>query len=714
MIPLHDRLPSGGLIDRDRRLRFFFNGKSYYGYEGDSLASALLANSVHLTGRSFKYHRPRGIQGYGYEEPATLVQLEGLEDAANWPVTRVPLYEGLRARSINCWPGPAFDLGGVAQAFAQLLPAGFYYKTFMWPDWHLFEPLIRKAAGLGQAPTREAKDLHYESRHHHCDVLVIGAGPAGLMAAMTAGAAGADVLLVDDDLRVGGRLLSETAEIDGEPAEHWLKGVEDRLRAMPSVQYLPQATAWAYHDHNLIMVTERAPAAPHVFQRTWRVRAKEVVLASGAIERPLVFENNDRPGVMLASAARGYAKRYGVRAGGKAVFFANNDSAWRAAFELAAAGVTVASIVDIRADVTPDLAQQAHEKDIDVHLDSHVATALGHKHIRGVKIGSQGNKTLKQVDCDLLCVSGGWNPAVHLFSQSRGSLKYHPSLTSFVPDQTAQRVRVAGSANGTFDLASCLRDGMAAGLEAGRAAGFEAGSLPLPNSTEGFSYGIEPHWGPQDQDSAGKKAFVDVQNDVTVADLDLAVREGFGAVEHAKRYTTTGMGIDQGKTGNINAIGILSGITGTELDQVGTTTFRPPYVPIEFGAVVGARPGPEILVYRHTPMTQWHKDQGAEMYEAGARWRRPGYYPKDDETWLQAAIREAEAVRNRLGVYDGSPLGKYVIKGPDALKLLELVYTNDWANLKPQRGRYGLMLTDDGLILDDGVTFKLGDDHYLM
>ena len=713
MPPPGKRRACGGLIERTRPLDFTFDRKHNQGFEGDTLASALLANGVYLTGRSFKYHRPRGIQGSGYEEPATVVQLAGSEDATNMPVTRVALYDRLVATSINCWPSPNFDVGAVAQTVARLLPAGFYYKTFMWPHWHLFEPFIRRAAGLGRAPSSDPKALHYETRFDHCDVLVVGAGPAGLMAAQIGGRSGARVLLVDDDDRVGGRLLADGGTITGRPASDWISDIAEELDDLPNVTRLRNASAWAYHEHNFIMLTEQRPDEPHVFQRTRRIRAKQVIVATGAIERPIVFANNDRPGVMLASAARTYVNRYAVKPGVRTAVFSNNDSAWQAAVDLDAAGVTVVAIVDVRQHVADSLTEPFRSKGTEIHLGSVVKEAIGAKHVKAVRIASREGDGEKLIQCDLLCVSGGWNPAVHLFSQSRGTLRYDTTLATFVPHVPRENTLCAGSVNGKFDLAGCLSDGLQAGRAAVKACKLTPASVAAPQTVVGPGYHIEPFWGVGPAGS-GTKAFVDVQNDVTVADLELAAREGFAAVEHAKRYTTAGMGVDQGKTGNVNVIGVLAGIGRSEPRAVGTTTFRPPYVPVEFGAIAGHRPGPLVLSYRHTPMTQWHQDRGAVMYEAGARWRRPGYYPLPGESFQQTVNRESAAVRHGLGIYDGTPLGKFELRGPDALALLELVYTNRWADLIEGHGRYGLMLTDDGLILDDGVSFKLGDGHYLM
>ncbi len=705
------RLPSGGLIDRSRPVGFRFNGRAYSGFAGDTLASALIANGVSLTARSFKYHRPRGIVGAGHEEPGSLVELIGDEQSGNQPITTVRIREGLEARSVNCWPSPRFDLMAVNQLFSRFIPAAFYYKTFMWPNWHLFEPHIRRAAGLAAAPDTILHDGRYETRHRHCDILVVGAGPAGLMAALTAARGGADVLLVDDNAEPGGSLTGRKEEVDGRPAVQWVRETVRELDALPNVLRLESATAWAYREHNFVMVTERAPRAAHVFQRTWRVRAKRVIVATGAIERAMVFAGNDRPGVMMASAAETYINRYAVRPGRRAVIFTNNNSAYAVAADMRTAGIDVAAIVDSRKTI--DAAARSVAAGIEL-LDGHVvARSEGRSRVKAVRARPVDGGPERRIPCDLVAMSGGWNPAVHLFSQSRGALRYHGGIEAFVPAEPAQACSCAGSASGLFTLADALEDGAAAGQKALQACGIAVPDVAVPVANTQPPYAIEALWH-VDQDDPAAKSFVDIQNDVTLNDVHLAMREGFGAVEHVKRYTTAGMGIDQGKTGNINVIGAIANRAGRNLQDIGTTTFRSPYVPIEFGAVGGQREGAVVLPYRHTPVTQWHKNFGAQMYEAGARWRRPGYYPLKGESFQQTVDREALAARTGVAVYDGAPLGKFEIKGPDAGTLLDMLYTNLFSTLKTGMGRYGLMLTDDGTILDDGVTFKLADNHYLM
>jgi sarcosine oxidase subunit alpha len=705
------RLQSGGLIDRSRPIEFRFNGRKYTGFEGGTLASALIANGVSVTARSFKYHRPRGIIGAGHEEPASLVELVGDEQSANQPITTVMIREGLEVKSVNCWPSPRFDLMGVNQLFARFIPAAFYYKTFMWPDWHMFEPHIRRAAGLAGAPGKIKHDGGYETRHWHCDVLVVGAGAAGLMAALTAARSGARVLLADDNAEPGGSLLGQSALLDGEPATKWVRKVSEELKTLDNVIHLQNASAWAYREHNLVVVTERAPAEPHVFQRTWRVRAKQVIVAAGAIERALVFADNDRPGIMLASAVQTYINRYAVKPGRRAVVFTNNNGAYRVAADMRSAGIEIAAIVDSRPEIDNSLRTEWAE--VELCTGHVVARSRGRSRVKAAIIRSTNGGSERRISCDLIAVSGGWNPTVHLYSQSRGKLEFDTDIEAFVPGEPLQACQCAGSASGLFSLAEILGDGARKGRLATEACGMTPVHVDLPDAGPKEVYSIQALWHVE-QDNPTAKSFVDFQNDVTLNDVHLAMREGFGAVEHVKRYTTAGMGIDQGKTGNINVIGAIANRAGRDLRDIGTTTFRSPYVPIEFGAIGGQREGPVVLPYRHTPITGWHKEFGAEMYEAGARWRRPGYYPRSGESFQQTVNREALAVRTKVGVYDGAPLGKFEIKGPDAGKLLDMVYTNVFSTLKAGMGRYGLMLTDDGIILDDGVTFKLGDNHYLM
>lgn len=710
-----NRCANNGLIDRTKSLTFTFNGHQYSGFKGDTLASALLANGVDTISRSFKYHRRRGIQGAGCEDATSIVQICGANDAPNILATQQPLYPGLAAKSVNCWPSVDFDLGAVMQLVSPLLPSGFYYKTFMWPHWHWFEPFIRKAAGFGQSPVN-IPVKPYENRYDHCDVLVVGAGPSGLAAALSAAKSGARVLLADETQHAGGSLNWSSASIDGLAAQQWVEFITAQLDALDNVERLQNATVWGYHEGNLLTLIEREPSPESLAQRNRRVWARRVIIASGAIERPIIFVNNDLPGVMFSTAVRAYIGRYAVLPGRQVVLFCNNDCAYRVVFDLHAAGAEVLAVVDTRAVVDPGIAAELDTIDVNIYHGHKIKKALGRKRVSGVVIESILDGRAITIVCDLVCVSGGWNPAVHLHSQSRGTLRYDTDIEAFVPDQPMQASTTVGGANGYFSLTDCLSQGTQAGLAAAQDCGFSSERSKAPEITgdRPDSYNIEAYWTAQSDDSRCK-AFADIAGDVTVADLHLAVREGYFKIEHLKRYTTAGMGFDQGKTANVNTIGIIAGLLGKPLPEVGTTTFRSPYSLVEFGAIAGSRRANSVRPYRHTPIFDEHIKAGAVMFEAGTYWQRPSYYPENPaETLEQAMYRESRAVRERVGMYDGSPLGKFELKGPDVVELLNLVYTNSWDNLKVGQGRYGLMLTDDALLFDDGVTFRIDEQRYLM
>ncbi|MCH9019099.1 MAG: sarcosine oxidase subunit alpha family protein [Proteobacteria bacterium] len=726
-----NRRPEGGRIDRDRSLGFTFNGRRYTGFAGDTLASALLANGVMLVGRSFKFHRPRGIFSCGAEEPNAIVQLgAGARTEPNLRATQIELFEGLEAASVNCWPSVEFDAGAVSDWFSRLMPAGFYYKTFMWPArfWPQYEYVIRHAAGLGRAPAEKDPD-RYEKFHVHCDVLVAGGGPAGLAAAFAAGRSGARVILADEHSEFGGALLGLGAGIGGKPAIEWVESTVGKLRGMAEVRLLPRSTVFGYYDHNDLGIAERVtdhlgPAAPPgpPRQRLWKVRAKQVVLAAGAHERPLVFADNDRPGVMLASAAQAYVNRYAVRPGERAVVVTNNDSAYQVALDLDDAGVKVAALVDLRPAPEGPLADALRDRGIDVLGGRAVVATSGGRRVDAVEVGRLNDDAdrivggTRRINCDLVCVSGGWNPAVHLFSQSRGKLRFDAAGACFTPGDSYQAERSAGACNGAFRLADCLAQGLAAGAAAARDAGFRKGRAPAaPKAPEPEAAPLRAVWRiPLPGDRArGAKQFVDLQHDVTAADVALAAREGYAAVEHLKRYTTTGMGTDQGKTSNVNALGILGQVTGTDIAGVGATTFRPPYTPVGYGLLAGRDVDHLFDPARRTPMHAWHESVGAVFEDVG-QWKRAWYYPRGAESMRAAVDRECLAVRNSVGIVDASTLGKIDVQGADALELLNRVYTNAWDTLKPGRCRYGLMLGEDGMLFDDGVTSCLGENHYHM
>ncbi len=722
------RLAEGGRIDRSRTLTFSFNKRKYQGHPGDTLASALLANGVSVVGRSFKYHRPRGIVAAGVEEPNALVQLgTGARTQPNLPATMIELFDGLSAESVNCWPNVDYDVGSITQWFSPIMPAGFYYKTFMWPAryWMAYERVIRRAAGLGKAPTQPDPDI-YDKMHTHCDVLVVGGGPAGLAAALAAGRAGARVILVDQQPELGGQLLAERAVVNDEPALDWTNSAARELAGMDDVRMLSRTTAFGYYEHNYVALLERRQTGPSNTangsrERLWKVRAKQVVLATGAIERPLVFADNDRPGVMLAGAVRQYVNRYGVTPGPRIAVFTNNDDAYRTVLDLADSGVRIAAVVDVRTDPVGELPEKTIARGIEVIKGSAVVRAKGGWRLDTAEVmaldGSAETVTgsVRRIPCDVLAVSGGWNPAIHLFSQSGGKARFLDDTACFVPGASVQAERSAGACNGAFALADCLAEGLAAGASAASAAGFTRKSRrKKPAADTVGEAALRPFWVvPAVGGKRRGKHFLDPHNDVSVADVELAQREGYESSELTKRYTTLGMGTDQGKTGNIHGLAIMAGMRGVDIPTVGTTTFRPPYTPVTFGAFAGRDIGGLYDPVRVTPMHRWHVNAGAKFEDVG-QWKRPWYFPQEGETMREAVDRECLATRNAIGILDASTLGKIDIQGPDASELLNRVYTNAWKQLAVGRCRYGLMCTEDGMLFDDGVTTRLGENHYMM
>lgn len=745
------RLPSGGAIDRKIRLHFRFDGKSYYGHAGDTLASALLANGVVLTGRSFKYHRPRGILSAGPEEPNALVQLQPgtASTEPNARATVIALYDGLEAHSQNRWPGLRWDLQAVTGWLAPLLPAGFYYKTFKWPAllWPHYERLIRHAAGMGRAPRHSDPD-RYDRQHAFCDVLVVGGGAAGLSAALSAAQHGADVIVADEREQPGGLTI--------DPAQQaWLADTLAKLRLLPNVRLLPRTTVFGYYDHNQLAAIERcsvaeatvatvatvaaaAAAAPR--QRLWQIRARHTVLATGAIERPMLFANNDLPAIYLASAALAYVQQYAVRIGQRVVVYGNNDDVLHAALRLAEAGIAVAAAIDTRplAQDTGASASAALKAALAEHgiayfpaaqISKAVGTRTGQKRVRAVHVrrhpaaatdaspDTSAAASSRQGDivvaCDTVLMAGGWNPVVHLFSQSGGKLCFDHRLAAPIPaaGSTKQATVVAGAARGLFALEEVRQDGAAAGLLAAGAIAAAAPATAPARETSLASDGTYAISAPAAQ--AGGAVFVDYQADVTTGDIALAVRENYRSVEHLKRYTTLGMGTDQGKTSNINGLAMLALARGAEMAGVGTTTFRPPYTPVTFGALAGRAIGPRFAPARQTPLHRWHQANGALFSPAGL-WQRAAVFLRPGETADEATRREAAHVRHAVGLADISTLGKIAVAGPDAMAFLDRVYCNNIATLQVGRLRYGLMLREDGIVLDDGTVARLSQQHFLL
>jgi len=707
------RLTSGGLVDRGSSLSFKFDGRAMKGFAGDTLASALLANDQLLVGRSFKYHRPRGIVTAGASEPNALVTIgKGASSDPNTKATVAELYAGLDARTQNRWPSLKFDIGAFNSLLSPFLSAGFYYKTFMWPAafWEkVYEPVIRRAAGLGRVVLE--RDPHsYEKCWGHCDLLVVGAGPTGLMAALTAGRAGMRVILADEDFRLGGSLLAETTQIDGRPALDFAEISLAELRALPNVTIMPRTTVFGWYDDNVFGALERvqkhvaAPQAKLPVERLWRIAAKRALLATGAEERPLVFGGNDRPGVMMAGALRTYANRFGVAAGKSVAIFTNGSAGYRAASDLSAHGIEVAAIVDSRAEAA-DVAPAG----VRVVQSASVIDTRGRQRVSGLVVERSGFE--ETIACDAIGMSGGWNPVIHLACQRGAKAVWSTELNTFLAPDVGNGLAVAGSAAGRYSLAGCLKDGAEKAAAVAADLGFSTVANPLPSVGEDVDPSFTALWYAP---GAKAKAFVDFQNDVHVKDLALALREGFGHVEHAKRYTTNGMATDQGKLSGINATGLLAAMQGISPADVGTTTFRPFYTPVTLGALSGTSRDEHAAPLRKSPLHGWAEKNGAVFVDSGL-WYRPAYFARHGEkTWRESTDREVLNVRHNVGLCDVSTLGKIEIFGPDASEFLNRLYCNPFLKLPVGKARYGLMLREDGMVYDDGTTSRLSPGHFFM
>ncbi|RWI18169.1 sarcosine oxidase subunit alpha family protein [Mesorhizobium sp.] len=700
----------GGLIDRSQILNFTFDGKRYQGHPGDTLASALLASDVRLMGRSFKYHRPRGVLSAGSEEPNALVELRtGARQEPNTRATVVELFEGLAARSQNRWPSLGFDALAVNDLLSPFFTAGFYYKTFMWPKafWEkLYEPAIRKAAGLGSLSMRPDPD-NYDKGFLHCDLLVIGGGAAGLAAALTAARSGARVILADEDFRLGGRLLAETETLDGAQAIDWVSALEAEFESLPNIRVMRRTTVFGVFDHGIYGAVERVSdhlpesSCSRVRQTLWRITAKRAVLAAGATERLIAFADNDRPGIMLAGAMRAYANRWAACPTETITVFTNNDDGHRTARDLASKGVHVAAVIDARPEA-------GASGDYRVIRGGVVTGSRGRLGLTAIEIHANGRR--EWIECGALGVSGGWNPNVHLFSHHRGRPVWNKPLQAFLPGEDGPLGLVpAGAAAGHFSTAKTLRSGAEATLRALDELGFR-GALPILPRSEGSGYRIAPIF----HVPCKKRAWLDFQNDVTVKDIKLAHAENMRPVEHLKRYTTLGMATDQGKTANVTGLAVMAELTGRSIPETGTTIFRPPYTPVTLSVLGGGDTGSHFRPHRLTPTHHWAEAQGAAFVEVG-QWMRAQYYPRPGEThWRQSVDREARAVRSAVGLCDVTTLGKIDVQGADAGEFLNRLYCNMMATLKVGRVRYGLMLREDGFAYDDGTCARIADDHYVV
>ena len=706
--------------------KFKFNGKDYFGYEGDTLASALLANGVHLIGRSFKYHRPRGFFGAGVDEPNAKMQvvINGHSEP-NINATEIELVDGLSATSQNCWPSVEFDVGAINNFLNRFFPAGFYYKTFMWPKsfWYkVYEPFIRKAAGLGVA-SLDKDNERYEHKYEFCDLLVTGSGPAGLASAYSAAKNGAKVILAEDKPRFGGTLLTDDVTIDNLSGKEWADKMISELKEMPNVIVKNRSQVFGYYDHNMMVMFERtgdhlekkSKYTPR--QRLWYIRAKEVLLSTGSIERPIVFGNNDTPGVFLSAAAKEYIKVYGVLVGKKPLIFTNNDSAYETAIEFKKNGVEPL-VLDTREDCNSELINEAKDLKIDIRFSHAVLAANGYKKVKSATIGKlNNNKTdfvsTEIIDCDCICVSGFWTPTVHLASQSGNKLRFNDEIDAFVPDKSKQNENSIGSSNGTFTLKETLENSFKLGAEVSNKITNKNEQILLPKSNERKYSTHDKFWCSPLPRGKNFKRFVDFQNDVAVSDIEVALREGYRSIEHVKRYTTLGMATDQGRTSNLNGLQLVANVEKKIVPQVGHTTFRPPFTPVTIGTIVGREVGKEYMPTRKTPMHNWHEKNNAVWVDAGA-WKRPRYYKRGNETLFEASKREAKNVRTNVGVCDVTTLGKIDVKGPDAAEFLNRVYTNAWLKLPVGKARYGVMLREDGIVMDDGTTTRISENHYHM
>ena len=724
------RIKKTDYVDQTNRISFKFDGKTYFGFKGDTLASALLSNGIHLVGRSFKYHRPRGIMTCGSEEPNAICQINPYTNLTepNVRATEIELYEGLEASSQNCWPNVNFDIGGINNIISPFIPAGFYYKTFMWPKsfWkNIYEPLIRKSAGLGKSPTLPDPDL-YDHKHIHCDVLVIGGGISGIIAAKIAAKNDSNTILIDDKNILGGSTIfqnNENFKINDEISKNWLLKEIKELKKLKNLTIKTRTSVAAYHSYNYLLAKENLTdhlsknnKTSSIRQRLWKIRSNKVIIATGAIERPLVFNNNDRPGIFLAHSVNKYLNFYGVICGKNNFVFTNNDSAYETALSLFEKGIQI-KIIDIRKKTNSKIVKQVEKLGIDIYWNSTVTNTFGYRKLNSIEIMSLSEDASNvigekiKLKCDCLAVSGGWTPMVHMHTQSGGKLNFRESDQVFLPNDLDSDHISVGACNGDFELDELIKNTneKVKSLLNLKETEFEKTYACCTKELDKRNIWLLPN-----KIALGKtKSFIDFQNDSTAKDIKLALREGFRSIEHVKRYTTTGMATDQGKLSNMHALGIIAETAGVKMGTLGTTTFRPPFTPLTFGTIVGRNVGRFFDITRKTPMHEWHVDNKAEFENVG-QWKRAWFYPKNNEDMHKAVQRESKAARDSAGILDASTLGKIDIQGTDASEFLNRVYTNAWSKLAIGKCRYGLMLNEDGMVYDDGVTTRLGENHFLM
>ena len=724
------RINKTNFVDQTNRISFKFDGKTFFGFKGDTLASALIANGIHLVGRSFKYHRPRGIMTCGSEEPNAICQINDKSNLTepNVRATEIELYEGLEANSQNCWPSVQFDIGGINNLISPFIPAGFYYKTFMWPKsfWKsVYEPLIRKTAGLGKSPIESDPEI-YDHKHVHCDVLVIGGGISGIISAKLSAKNNLNTILIDDKKELGGSTIfqdNEIFKINNKISKDWLLNEIDEIKKLKNLQIKTRTSVAAYHDYNYLLAREslndhlpKNEKDRSVRQRLWKIRAKKVIIATGAIERPLVFNNNDRPGILLASSINKYLNYFGVTCGLKNVIFTNNDSGYETAISLHKKGIDV-KIIDLRKRSGSELIKETEKLGIKIYWNSTITNTFGYRKINSIEIMSlseDGSNVIgekNKIFCDCLGISGGWTPMVHMHTQSGGKLNFRETDQVFIPKEFSDNRISVGSSNGHFELDEIVKS---TNHTVKKFLNIQETDLDGTNISCSKELEKRNIWLLPNYISIGKnKSFIDFQNDSTAKDIKLAMREGFKSIEHVKRYTTTGMATDQGKLSNMHALGIIAETAAVKMGSLGTTTFRPPFTPLTFGTIVGRSVGKFFDITRKTPMHEWHVKNNAEFENVG-QWKRAWYYSRDNENMHQSVQRESKAARDSAGILDASTLGKIDIKGSDATEFLNRVYTNAWSKLSIGKCRYGLMLNEDGMVYDDGVTTRIDENHYLM